>query len=141
VVRATADCDYTAYFYLAYTTETVALLNPTSDHWMNTTQATVFNFNPQVGDGIELRMGDANLYENPEIVTDMARLAPGQCLLMSTAEQPSHAQPCDRIAQLTLSPAVAFWLFEFEVLSETDGLRRKCPAATEGRLTLCIVPQ
>jgi hypothetical protein len=71
----------------------------------------------------------------------MNRLAPQQCLVMTTGGTPPLPQACTPIAQLNLTPAVAFWLFEFEVLSSSDGLRHSCPAATEGRLTLCIVPQ
>jgi hypothetical protein len=74
---------------------------------------------------------------------DVTRLAPGQCLLLTTLN-PAEAQPpiaCDVIAARDLLPSVAFWLADFEVESALDGQRRACPAATAGQITVCVMPR
>jgi hypothetical protein len=103
----------------------------------------LYNFNPRAQQGASLNLGDPTLYRSPEIMADFRRLAPRQCLMftispLTDAEPP---QPCDLIAQRDLSADVAFWTTAFEVDTPTQAGRSQCPAATEGRLTLCILPR
>lgn len=138
-----AGTDVTDYLYFVYTTDAVALINNSDDRWMPSGDIWLYNYNPSImNPGAVVPYGDAEIYRNPDTVADITRLAPGQCLVM-TSDNPGGRPPqrCDVIAQLDLVSSVAFWLADFEVLSRTDGQRRTCPAATPGRLTLCIMPR
>lgn len=136
----------TPYLYFAYTTDAIVIINQSNDKWMPTDRTEIFNFNPGVGEGgVAFIFGDRVLFENVEmIIGDITQLAPGQCIML-TANHPdgmdTPPQPCNIIAQRDLSPQIAFWLAEFEIDSATDNQRRKCPKATQGVPTLCIIPQ
>ncbi|MGB7339490.1 MAG: PASTA domain-containing protein [Phototrophicaceae bacterium] len=135
--------DITTYLRFEYTPTAITIVNPTTDRWMPTDRTTIFNFNPNIeNQGASLLMGDAALFQNPEIVADITELAPQQCLLLTSDNEGGAApQDCDVIAQRNLSSTVAFWLADFEVESATTASRHTCPAASAERLTICIVPQ
>ncbi|MCA9882992.1 MAG: PASTA domain-containing protein [Anaerolineae bacterium] len=133
----------TSHVYFAYTTDRIAIINNTTDRWMPLNETTLYNFNPNIQNpGAGVNISDLALFRNPDIVADVARLAPGQCTMftlapLTNAEPP---QPCDVIAQRELDPSVAFWTAPFE-LDSPQGQRTQCPAPTPGRLTLCIMPR
>jgi hypothetical protein len=142
VVSSAENAETTPYIYMAYTTDRFAVINNSDDAWMPLT-SNLYNFNPRAQQGASLNISDPALFHNPEIVADFRRLAPQQCLMftispLTDAEPP---QPCDLIAQRDLSADVAFWTAPFEVDTPTIAGRSQCPAATEGRLTLCILPR
>jgi hypothetical protein len=133
----------TSHIYFAYTTDRFAIINNSSDRWMPLTNTDVYNFNPAIQNpGATVVLGDPNLFNNPQTVADITRLAPAQCVMLtasplSNAEPP---QPCDVIAQRDLDPSVIFWTAPFE-LDSPQGQRTQCPAATPNRLTICIMPR
>lgn len=140
---ASAADDIAPYLYMVYTPNAFAIINQTEALWMPIDRTTIFNFNPGLENpGASLIVGDPALFNNPTIVADIENLAPGQCVLL-TADNAGGSPPedCNIIAQRDLGTSVAFWLAEFELESATDGKRHKCPAATNERDTICIVPQ
>lgn len=144
IAGGSAAADSTPFIYFAYTTDRFAVLNPTADQWMPLAQTPLFNFNPGVQvAGAQVNLGDPALFGNPDIVADITRLAPGQCLLLTDGSPttPEPPQPCSIITQLNSSPTVAFWLAQFEIQSASDGIRRTCPAATPDQLTICMLPR
>jgi PASTA domain len=136
--------DVTGYIYFAYVPDRLIVMNQSDDRWMPLAQTTIHNYNPNVSvPGAGLVVGDPALFHNPQTVADVKQLAPGQCLLFTNGspEANSPPQPCDVIAQLDISPTLIFWAAAFEVESISDGQRHKCPAATEGKLTVCVMPR
>lgn len=134
----------TPFLYFVYTTDAITIINQTDDQWMPTDRTNIINNNPNIQNpGVSLIMGDPELFQNPDIVADISRLAPKQCIMLSSdnPQGVEPAQPCNLIAQRDLSSSVAFWLADFEVESATDGQNHTCPAAKENVPTLCIVPQ
>jgi hypothetical protein len=139
-----ASADVTAYVYLAYTTERLVVLNQSDDRWMPLSGIIIYNYNPNVSvQGAEVSLGDPVLFGNPATVGDITRLAPGQCLLYSNSNQDAAYPPqdCEVIARLDINPSLIFWAANFEISSATDGQRRTCLAAVEGKLTICIMPR
>jgi hypothetical protein len=134
----------TRYVYLAYTTDRLIVLNQSADQWMPLAQTTIYNYNPNVSvQGAPLIVGDPALFNNPDTVADLTRLAPGQCLLFTNQSPEAVAPPqaCHVIAQLAINPSLIFWGADFEVDSTTDGRRHSCPAATAGKMTICVMPR
>lgn len=143
---AEAATTLTDYLYFSYTPDAIALINISEDRWMPTGETPLYNYHPQITvPGAELRFGDPELF--PEQFRrgpgEIERLAPGQCLVMTTApsEVGAAPEPCTVVAQRDLSPQVAFWLADFEVEGVTTGARATCPAATPEQVTVCIVPR
>jgi hypothetical protein len=141
-----AGSDSAPFIYMAYTPSAIVFRNPTDDQWLSTMQTTLYNYNPGLSaPGAPLVPGDANLLreEFRRGLGNVGRLAPGQCIAytLPAADNAPLPEDCAVIAQRALSPEIAFWLADFEVESVTDGQRRTCPAAVEGRLTRCIVPR
>ncbi|MEL6307980.1 MAG: PASTA domain-containing protein [Chloroflexota bacterium] len=134
----------TDYVYFAYTTDRFAVINISNDLWMPLTETPIYNFNPQLTNiGASLSLGDPNLFRSPEIVGEIERLAPNQCLMLTVAPLTDAEAPesCNVLAQRELEAGVAFWLAPFELDSPfSEENRAICPAATEGRLTRCIMP-
>lgn len=135
--------DVAEFVYFAYTVDTFAAVNPTDDLWLRLNRTTIINPNPNQGQlGASFRLGDAAIFGNPDIVAEIGRLAPQQCLLifdsaLSTAAPP---QPCDVVAQLGIPADQRFWLSDFE-LESRDGRKFKCTAAVEGKCTVCVMPR
>ncbi len=130
------------YVYFAYTPQVIALINTSDDRWMLAGNTILHNYNPNIAvPGASLRFGDPALYGNPDIVADIQRLAPGQCLVM-TSDDPDAQPPeaCEAIAQLDLASTTAFWLADFEIEGATAAQRYACPAAVQGHLILCVMP-
>jgi hypothetical protein len=142
-VSSSASADTTPYVYFVYTTDRLAILNQSSDQFMVTAGFNVYNYNTQVP-GVGLNLGDTTLYKldvNP--VASVERLAPNQCILYTNGSptSPEAPQACDIIARKDLDPSIIFWGKAFEMDSVTDGQRHTCPAATEGKLTICAMPR
>ena len=136
--------DVAPFLYFAYTPDAVALINATDSQWMLTNETTLYNFNPALTTpGAGLKMGDPELLREEFRVAlgDVTRLAPGQCIVLTTSDAAQTPQDCDVIAQRALSPDVAFWAAPFEIESVTQGERYTCPAATANKLTRCIIPR
>lgn len=138
--------DSAPFIYMAYTPRAIVFLNPTSDQWLSTTQTTLYNYNPGLSaPGAPLIPGDSNVLreEFRRNLGQIGRLAPGQCIAYTVAgaEDATLPEECRIVALRSFTPDIAFWLADFEVESATDGERRTCPAALEGRLTRCIVPR
>lgn len=139
-----AGNDVAPFLMFAYKTDAIALINITDNQWMATNESTIYNFNPALATpGAALKMGDPELLreEFRKMLGDVSRLAPGQCIVLTTTEGAQAPQSCDVIAQRALSPDVAFWIAPFEIDSVALGKRSKCPAATRDKLTRCIVPR
>jgi hypothetical protein len=140
----TAGGDATGYVYLAYTADRLIVLNQSGDRWMPLAQTTIYNYNPNASvRGAHLIIGDPELFNSPDIVADITRLAPGQCLMYTnrSPEVTSPPEACDVIARLDIDPKLIFWAADFEVGSATDGQRHSCPAATAGKMTICVMPR
>lgn len=77
-------------------------------------------------------------------VADLHRLAPDQCsmLVLSGTGDVVPVEDCDLIARAEVAQASAFWALPFEVLPATrPDERLSCPAATPGRITVCVMPR
>ncbi len=136
-----ASGDTTDYVYFAYGTHNIAIINQSTDRWMTLSGFTVFNnFTPQKG--LPIALGDSTLYSYKNPVARQGQLAPGQCVLFtdSSTEGNTPPQPCDVVARLDLGPTVIFWGANFD-LQGNDGQKRSCPAATDGSLTVCVMPR
>lgn len=133
----------TFFYYLAYTTDALILFNPTQDKWMPTDRTTIYGANATSAPAV---LGETTIWGDADFeveIGDLTRLAPQQCLLLTTdvaADSPAP-EDCTVIAQQAVNAQTSFWLNEFEVESANDGQLHKCPAALPDRLTRCIVPQ
>lgn len=141
-----AESDVTQFVYFVYTPETIALINASTDRWMPANQTRVRNYNPNIAiPGVPVVFGDPDLLPDQFRTGygDVTRLAPGQCLLLTTLSPADAEAPeaCDVIAVRDLLPTVAFWLADFEVESAVDGQRRTCPAAIAEQITVCVMPR
>ena len=139
---ANSGQDTTFFYYFAYTTDALILLNPSEDKWMPTDRSTIYSTNAT---SAPIVLGDSVSWgENFSLdVGDLTRLAPLQCMLMTTETSSGAGLPeaCSVIAQRTMNAQSSFWLSGFEIESANLGQRHTCPPATPGRLTRCIVPQ
>jgi len=128
----------TEYVYYAYTADRFTVFNVSEDQWMPI-GATLIS----VGN-LELNLGAAALFGNPDIVANVRRLAPGQCTMLTTESVTDSETPqdCALIAQVALTTERVFWTQEFSVRAATrDNEMNTCPAATPDFVTLCIVPR
>lgn len=135
--------DVAEFVYFAYTTDTFAAINPTDNAWLRLNRTTITNPNANQGQlGASFRLGDPALFGNPDIVADISRLAPQQCLIVfdSALNAVTPPQPCDVIAQLGIPADQRFWLSDFE-LESRDGRKFKCTGAVDGKRTICIMPR
>lgn len=145
VVTGDTGSASTDYIYFSYTTDRLVVINSTTDRWMPLNNTPIFNFNPQISNpGVQLIIGDPDLFPDANTVADIRRLAPGQCLML-TVSPLTNAEPtesCNVIARRDLSAEVIFWSAPFELLSPfSDSGRASCPAAVEGQLTRCYMPR
>lgn len=135
--------DVAEYVYLVYDTTRFLLINNAPDEWMRTNQTTIHNANPNNGTlGAAFAVGDPAIFGSPDIVAQINRLAPSQCLLYKSADASTEALPqdCDIIAQLDLPADQLFWSFDFE-MEGRGGERFTCPAAVEGKRVICAMPR
>lgn len=135
--------ELTPFIYLAYNAENLVVYNRSDAQWMQTNQSTFYNLLPNPGPlGANFKI-NARLFDNPEIVARINRLAPGQCILFSVEGAfggPVPPQACSVILTHVIPVDGAFWSQNFE-LEGTDGKRRTCNASTPDRLTICIMPR
>ena len=132
----------TEYIYFAYTAERLAIINQSADRWMVLAGFTVYNnFVPQAG--LPISIADPALYGgNVNPVARVGQLAPGQCILFTNSAPDSGTppQPCDVIARLDINPQLIFWGAAFDMEGQ-NGQKHNCPAATTGRMTVCVMPR
>ena len=143
IATGSASASSTEFIYFAYTTDRFAVINRSDDSWMPLTETSIYNYNPAIQvQGASLKLSDSSLFNPDTIIANPERLAPGQCLMITVAplSDAQPPEPCDLIAQRALTAEVIFWSAPFELDAPT-GERSQCPAATEGRLTLCIMPR
>ncbi|MBK9124648.1 MAG: PASTA domain-containing protein [Chloroflexi bacterium] len=141
-IAADAQGDDVPFIYIAYTRDTLAIINISPDKWMRVNSPTIINGleNPDPF-GREFKINN-NLFGRPEIVARVNRLAPNQCVLFATdaVTQPAGLQNCNVIATYTVQASQAWWSANFEVQGQ-DGKRRLCNAALSDRTTVCIMPR
>jgi hypothetical protein len=143
IAGSNESSEVTSYVYFAYTMQAFAVINRSPDKWMLTEQTTILNHNPGISiPNATVLVGDPTFFGNPSIVADITRLAPGQCLFLTSdninAAQP---EPCDMIARLDLTSSVAFWLANFQIDSAADDEQHQCPAAVSNATTICVMPR
>jgi hypothetical protein len=136
---ASAAQEVTEFIYFAYTTDAVAIINPSTDKWMPTDRTGIFANGGAAETAIT--MGDPTIFGTPDVIGDIQLLAPGQCILWSFNHPEGIAPPQDCIVIAQVNVQAAFWNGTFQIESALDAQRYDCPAATAGRPTLCIVPQ
>lgn len=133
------------FVYFVYTTDRFIVMNTNTDLWMPLTETPIFNFNPQISNpGASFILGDNSLFPDTDIIGDVRRLAPGQCILFTVTPLTDATAPeeCHVLAQRDFAPEIAFWLANFELESPySDNGRATCPAAVENRVTTCIMPR
>jgi hypothetical protein len=132
----------TPFVYFAYTPHELIILNPSQDQWMPLEGVQILNNMPDVA-GTTFAFADPAVFDNPETFGVINRLAPGQCLLYTNNDPASTntPKPCDVIAHRDLTPNVVFWSMAFGLDSVTNDEAQSCPPATEGHVTLCIMPR
>jgi len=123
--------ELTPFVYMVYTTDRFVVLNNSADRWMPLSGLRLNNGAP---------FADATYFDEPVVIGYLQALAPGQCLIYTRdANDASSPQPCDEIAVGTYTTGEPlFWDMEF-TLSGSEG-DYSCPAATAGRMTICILP-
>lgn len=125
------------YIYFAYTTDALMIYNKSENAWMRTAGINVVN-----DSGVPFNIGAPASYGNPEIVANLRRLAPQQCIVLTAGEQNVEApEPCNEILRVAVNAETSFWNQSFNVDNRTDEREHRCAAATPDRLTICIMPQ
>jgi hypothetical protein len=134
--------DITQYVYFAYTQDQLVVINKSENSWMALDGVEIINNAPAVA-GSPFAFGNPGVFNTVPSVGKINLLAPGQCLLYTNSAPQSDALPeaCSQIARLDLDPNVVFWSGAFGVNSVTDDKEHICPGATEGKLTICIMPR
>jgi hypothetical protein len=122
-----AGGDVTPFIAFAYNNDVLVIHNRSEDRWMPLAGILVG------GQSI----GEPAMYVMQNTVANVSQLAPGQCVLFSSAADAQPPVECDVIA----STPIYFWNAPFVIDGVTDEVQRNCPAATAGRLTLCILPR
>jgi len=137
-----SGADATNFVYFAYTPDQLIVRNPTEDRWMPLNGVQIVNNAPPVA-GSTFAFGSPDVFGSQPVVGRIDRLAPGQCLLYTGSATVSDTlpQPCDMVARLDLDPSVNFWAQAFGVDSASDDQQHTCPAATPGKLTICVMPR
>jgi hypothetical protein len=138
-----ASSDTTEYVYLAYTVDSLVVLNQSTDKWMALGRTIVLNNNPAISvSGAEVPIGDPGLFGNPDAPGMIQQLAPSQCLLFTDGSPDAGPpQDCTVIARLNINRDLIFWAADFQIVSATTGKEYTCLGAAEGKLTLCIMPR
>ncbi|MBW7877824.1 MAG: PASTA domain-containing protein [Anaerolineae bacterium] len=141
-IAADAQGDDVPFIYIAYTRDTLAVINISPDKWMRINDTVLVNGleNPDPF-GREFKINNA-LFGRPEIVARINRLAPNQCVVFATdaVTEPAGLQDCAMIVTYTVQASQAWWSANFEVQGQ-DGKRRLCNAALNDRMTVCIMPR
>jgi hypothetical protein len=139
----TGNSDTAPFVYFVYTTDQFVVLNRTEDRWMRLNRLVIHNRNPNNAQlSAAFEPGNPDIFGNPEILGRIQRLAPAQCLLFKKSGISGDLpEECDVISTLELPTDQAFWTFDFELQSISDDKRRVCRAATEGKLTICVLPR
>jgi hypothetical protein len=139
-----AGGDVVPYVYFAYLPDRMIISNQSPDQWMSLNQLNVYNQNFAEGTA-PLKIADPTLYTNQgqQLIGRVDQLAPGQCLYWTNGSpQPdTPPQSCDVVARFNMAAELIFWSKDFSLDSVTDGQRHTCPAATPGRLTICVMPR
>jgi hypothetical protein len=136
-LAAAAQAESTEYVYLAYTFEQFLMLNQSTDKWMPLADVNLVN---AAGNSSPLVIEALFVLQNG--IGNLSQLAPGQCVMyvnQTGGERP--LQPCTVIGIAAINQATVVSDQGFGILSASDGLTHNCPGATEGRLTICIVPR
>lgn len=145
LINYNITAETTDYIYFSYTRDRFTVINTSDKAWMPLLETPIYNFNPQITNpGVSLILGDSLLFQNPDTVADMTRLAPGQCLMLTLTPlmEADTPEDCWLIAQRDLDPSVAFWLAPFELDSPySPSGRAICPAARENQLIQCVMPR
>lgn len=134
--------EVTPFVYFAYTPDQLIVQNTSDNQWMPLDGVQIINNAPPVA-GSTFAFGNPEVFGNPQTIGRINRLAPGQCLHYTGSADIGDTlpQPCDVVARLDLDPSVNFWMQPFGVDSVTDDQQHTCPAATPGRLTICVMPR
>jgi hypothetical protein len=129
--------EITDFVYFAYTTDRFSVINRSDDAWMALPGLAIIE-----ATGGRFALTDPATYDNPDdLLGDLARLAPGQCLLLRNQTDEGPPQDCDPLLEMTYDVPFVFWMDEFRITSLTDGEQRSCPGADSERLTVCILPR
>jgi hypothetical protein len=124
------------YLHFSYTADQLAIINTTADRWMP--------FTTPIRDAADqlVTLNDPARLTESLTVGDITRLAPGQCLVLTTNAEGS-APDCHVLATAVIKPNEAFWSSGFQIDSQTDDERepRQCPPADAARPTVCIMPR
>ncbi|NDJ60829.1 MAG: PASTA domain-containing protein [Chloroflexi bacterium] len=138
IVGGTTRAQETAYLHFAYLSGGLAVINTSTDQWMPLAATPLFD----AAAGTPVSVSAPALFADPRIVADPARLAPGQCILLTTGD-PTLPQPCDVVATALVAAGDAFWQRGFQVESITGVVDERvlCPPADANPLTLCVLPR
>lgn len=138
-----SDTDTAEYLYFVYTTNELAVLNPSASRWMPLDNVQIENHNLD------------DLAQLPRIAAlgDDTRLAPGECLLFSapieeeatsdaesatpTAVTDHLSEECFSVGQATFTVS-RFWGGAFPVRGTSE---RTCPPAQRGQRVICMIPR
>lgn len=128
----------TDYLYFTYTADRFAMINKSTDRWMPVTSTALFSATTEAPVSVTV----PEWLNNEQVVGDVNRLAPGQCVLLTTGDT-TLPESCDVIATATISTEAAFWQNGFQIDSQTDNERERrfCPPADLSRRTLCVMPR
>lgn len=134
------DIPATEYLYFVYTDDRFAVINTTEDSWMPLNTTPIYTSN---ADGAGSQLIISNYFDADTMLANPQRLAPQQCLLLiGDANITDAPELCQIVGTQVLDATQQFWRTAFELDSPFDrGERISCPAATPGRMTLCIMPR
>lgn len=134
-LAAGGSSDVTGFVYFAYTRDKFILTNPSESQFMPMPGLQIIDAR---GSGYPITTPGAY---GEDVIADVTRLAPGQCIHILNNAEGDPPQPCNVVAEAAVNLDYIFWYEPFTMTSLTDGEQRTCPGATEGRLTLCILPR
>lgn len=122
------------YLYFSYTPGVLVVKNPSPDLWMPLDVTLV-------GGGESVDLGAAALYDSvlPVVLDGDGRrvlpLAPGECVVLFTDDPVLLPEACGLV--IAEATSADFWSDGFRLGGE--GVVRTCPAASDERLTVCVL--
>lgn len=128
--------EITEYVYFAYTADRFIVVNQSDDQFMALPGAVITDTR-----GATYRITQPSAYGD-DLIASTEYLAPDQCIhILNNAEDEAPPLPCTVIAEVAVNVDFIFWDDIFTYTSLTDGQPRTCPGATDGSLTICVLPR
>lgn len=127
--------DVTDYVYFAYTADRFIVMNQSDDRFMALPGAIITDSR---GSAYPFTLSTAY---GDDLIANTENLAPDQCIHILNNAEGEPPLPCTVIAEASVSLDFIFWDDAFTYTSLMDGQQRTCPGATDGSMTICVLPR